>query len=116
MEEKRKLERIRVYYYLKVYDKKSGKDIGSIIDITMRGMRIISEIPFVTDNLYLFTIQLPHGYIYGESFDMEARNCWCQKKVKSKYFEAGFQFVNTKRYGVMIVKRLISDLKNNNLI
>lgn len=116
LKEKRKLERIRVYYYLKVYDRNSRQDVGSVIDISMKGMKLISEIEFTPKSLHLFSIRLPNGYIYGDEFDIDAEVRWCNKQDDVRYYETGFQFVNSAKHGIMVVKNLISDFKNNNLI
>ena len=114
MEEKRTIERIRCYYYLKVYAKDTKKDIGSVIDISTKGMRLVSETPFEVNSPYQFTVKLPEGYILGDKFDIDAAARWCNKT--ETFYETGFEFVNAERKGVIYVKSLISDFKNNQLL
>ena len=116
MEEKRSIERIRCYYYLKVYNKDSNEDIGSVTDISAKGMRLVSENPFQLDTLYHFKIKLPEGYILGDAFDIDAEARWCNKNEKEMFYESGFEFVNAERKGVIYVKTLISDFKSNKLL
>ena len=116
MEEKRSIERIRCYYYLKVYNKATKDDIGSVTDISTKGMRLVSENPFPLDSLYHFTVKLPEGYILGESFDIDAEARWCNKNEDEIFYESGFEFVNAERKGVIYIKSLISDFKNNKLL
>ncbi len=114
--ERRTLERIRCYYYLKVYNKDNNQDIGSVIDISRKGMRLISEIPFTADSHYHLTIKLPKGYIHGYSFDIDAEARWCEKKEDDDYYEAGFKFINAKKSGIVFIKMLIDDFKSNDLL
>lgn len=116
MEEKRCIERIRCYYYLKVYNKESKEDIGSITDISAKGMRLVSENPFQLDTLCHFKIKLPEGYILGDAFDIDAEARWCKRKKNEMFYESGFEFVNAERKGVIYVKTLISDFKSNKLL
>ncbi|MBN1979940.1 MAG: PilZ domain-containing protein [Chitinivibrionales bacterium] len=116
MTEKRTLERVRCYYYLKVYDKKSKKDIGSIIDISAKGMKIISENTFSVNEAYELRIKLPQGYIYGDYFDIRAETRWCKKNEQENYYEAGFKFLSEAHKGIYVIKMLIEDFKSNNLL
>ena len=116
MEEKRSIERIRCYYYLKVYNKASKEDIGSITDISLKGMRLVSENPFQLNSLLNFTVKLPEGYILGHSFDIDAEVRCCNKNKDEMFYESGFEFVNAERKGVVYIKSLVSDFKKNKLL
>jgi len=118
MQEKRSIERIRCYYYLKVYDKESKADVGSVVDISMKGMRLVGENQFPPDVTYRFLVKLPKGYILGDSFDINATARWCNKsEEKNKtYYEAGFEFAEAERKGVIFLRSLLNDFKSNNLL
>lgn len=119
MQEKRKFERIRCYYYLKVYDKASMADVGSVVDISMKGMRLIGENQFPPDDRYRFLVKLPKGYILGDSFDIDATVRWCNKNEDAEnrlYYEAGFEFVDAERKGVIFLRSLLNDFKSNDLL
>ncbi len=116
MKERRYLERIRCYYYLKVYNKETEKDIGSVVDISLDGMRLISESQFTQESPYNFIIKLPKGYVRGYSFDIEAEMRWCKKGDGENFFEAGFKFINADKSCITFLQMLISDFKNNDLL
>src|SRR3990167_5248327 len=46
--EKRVIKRHQLRYYLKVYNRKTGKPIGYIVNISTEGMRLVSHIPLLT--------------------------------------------------------------------
>ncbi len=118
--EKRSIERIRCYYYLKVYNKESKADVGSVIDISAKGMRLIGEDKFLSDTRYQFMVKLPKGYILGDSFDINAKVRWCHKKdmenISKEYYEAGFEFVDADHKGIVFMQTLLNDFKSHNLI
>lgn len=116
MTEKRTLERVRCYYYLKVYDKSNKTDIGSIIDISPKGMKIISESAFSEGEALELRIKLPQGYIYGDYFDLKAEIRWCKKNEQEGYFELGLKFLSEAHKGIYVIKMLIEDFKSNNLL
>ena len=113
---KRTLERVRCYYYLKIYDKASQKDIGSVIDISQKGMKIITENKFGDNEISEFKIKLPQGYIYGDCFDIKCQVRWCHFNENEQYFETGFKFLSEAHKGIYIIKMLIEDFKSNNLL
>ncbi len=118
--EKRSIERIRCYYYLKVYNKESKADVGSVIDISAKGMRLIGEDNFSSDTRYQFMVKLPKGYILGDSFDINAKVRWCHKKdmdtISKEYYEAGFEFVDADHKGIIFMRTLLNDFKSHHLI
>lgn len=116
MNEKRKFERIRCYYYLKVYDRDTRKDIGSVIDISTNGIKIIGEGPFTANTMYHFSIHLPKGYMSGNSVEMNAEARWCNKNPEENYYEAGFKFSHANKSGIICIKSLINDFKSNELL
>lgn len=116
MQEKRSIDRIRCYYYLKIYDKNSKTDVGSVIDISTKGLRVISDNEFKSKTPFEFTIKLPKGYILGDAFDINAKCRWCSKQNNENFYEAGFEFINADKKGVIYVKTLINDFKNHNLL
>ena len=90
MKERRYLERIRCYHYLKVYNQ-----------IQINSLQLC---------------KLPKGYIRGYSFDIEADMRWCRKGEEENFYEAGFKFINAEKSCVTFLQMLISDFKNNDLL
>lgn len=103
---------------MKVYDKESKADVGSVVDISTKGMRLVGETRFPRDEIYHFLVKLPKGYILGDSFDISAKARWCNKNEEENntYFEAGFEFANAERKGIIFLKSLLNDFKSNDLL
>ena len=90
--------------------------MGSITDISLKGMRLVSENPFPLNSICHFTVKLPEGYILGDSFDIDAEARWCNMNEDEMFYESGFEFINAERKGIIYVKSLISDFKSNKLL
>jgi hypothetical protein len=118
LREKRCIERIRCYYYLKTYNRNSGEELGSIVDISMKGMQIVSENSFEIDTLYNFKVKLPKGYILGDAFAIDAYARWCKENEEggTAFYQAGFEFADFERKGVIFLRTLINDFKENDLL
>ncbi len=114
--ERRNLDRLKLFYYLRVYDRTSQELKGSVVDISPKGMRLISDTEMKTDTIYFFKILLPEGSIFGDSMAIDARCRWCNEDHANKSFESGFEFVTTAGSSVYVVKALIEDLHKNNML
>ncbi len=116
MEEKRSLKRVEPYYYLRVYDGDTKEYVGSVIDISKKGMKLLSERPFVVESVYHLRLPLPEDSIFGDSMKVEAKTCWCTPLKGSTGYETGFEFEKPVNDGVFAIEAIIRDLKKENLI
>ena len=114
--ERRNIKRLKLVYYLQVYDRKTRALLGSVADISPQGMRLVSEKYFPPESVLAMSILLPEGSIFGESVEVDSRCRWCTEDRENASFESGFEFVKTADSGVFVVKALIDDLQKNNMI
>jgi len=114
--ERRNIKRLKLVYYLQVYDRSTQAPIGSVVDISPQGMKLVSEKYFPPESVFGMSIFLPEGSIFGESVEVDGRCRWCTEDSESASFESGFEFVKTADSGVFVVKALIDDLQKNNQI
>jgi len=114
--ERRNLDRLKLFYYLRVYIQSSRELIGSVVDISMQGMKIISEKSFALESRFSFSILLPEGSILGESISLEAQCRWCKDASLEGSYEAGFEFTEKVDSGIFVVKALIADLQKNKML
>jgi sporulation protein YlmC with PRC-barrel domain len=108
--ERRNLDRIKLFYYLRVYDRDTGEFVGSVFDLSVQGMKLVSERLFTVQSLYYLKILLPEGSILGESIDIDAQCRWRSDGDQINTFEAGFEFVKKVDSGIYIIKNLIEEL------
>jgi hypothetical protein len=115
-DEKRSLKRVEPYYYLKVYDGDTKKYVGSVIDISKKGMKLLSERPFALNTVYRLRLPLPEDSIFGDTMRVEARACWSTPLKSSTGYETGFEFEQPVTDGVFAIESILRDLKGNKLI
>ena len=108
--ERRNLDRIKLFYYLRVYDRDTREFAGSVFDLSIQGMKLVSERLFTVQSLYYLKILLPEGSILGESIDIDAQCRWRSDGDQKNTFEAGFEFVKKVDSGIYIIKNLIEEL------
>jgi hypothetical protein len=114
--ERRNISRLKLFYYLRVYDRATKAPIGSVVDISSQGMKVIGDKYFLPESVCSFTIFLPEGSILGDSIEINGRCRWCKEDKGNASYESGFEFVTKADSGVFVVKALIDDLQKNKLL
>lgn len=115
-EDKRSLKRVEPFYYLRVYDGDTKEYVGCVIDITKKGMKLLSERPFAVSKAYRLRLPLPEDSIFGDAMKVEARACWSTPLKESTGYETGFEFEQPVNDGIFAIESIIRDLKKDNLI
>ncbi|MBD3343808.1 MAG: hypothetical protein GF401_01945 [Chitinivibrionales bacterium] len=111
MKDQRAYERIRCSHYLKVYEQKSGKCIGSIFDISKRGIRVVHDHPLDDRKTIDLKIHLPEEGILGDSISIIAEKRWTKTRREDGAHETGFEIVGEINSGLYSVQTLVNDLK-----
>jgi hypothetical protein len=111
MDERRCLERLKPYYYLRVYDEKTDDYVGSVVDITIRGMRLLAEYPFEAKSRYHFAMRLPPEGFFGDTVRIGAYCRWSRRSRDESAFEGGFEFSGNVDEGIHTLRALVRDLQ-----
>lgn len=92
--EKRVIQRHHLRYFLCVYNRKTGKPIGYIVNISREGLRLVSHIPLLTHSVFQFRIKLPREIEGARNIDFDALSCWCRPDVSPDCFDTGFKLID----------------------
>jgi hypothetical protein len=111
MDERRSLERLKPYYYLRVYNVDTHRYVGSVVDISLKGMRLLSDMPFDSGKHYNFRMRLPEDSFFGKTVTVAAKSRWCKPTDAPQSFESGFEFPGDVGPGILTIKALLDDLK-----
>jgi hypothetical protein len=108
MQQKRKLKRIHLIYYLLVFDTTTDKLIGHIVDITTKGVKLMSRTEITPGIIYTFKMILPEGLEESsKEVFFEAKSIWCKDKMYSDFYGSGFEYHNIAEDDIQIIKRLV---------
>ncbi len=105
----RREDRRHLIYYLKVENRDTNELIGRIVDITSKGLLLISrdriepqlEIPVrieLGDELF----EQVHGHL-----ELNIRCRWSKEDINPDYFVNGFEFIDQTREKEAIIRSLI---------
>lgn len=109
LQDKRKLKRRHLIYYLRVFSMPGAELLGHLVDITPEGVMIIGEKPVPAEQDFVLHMDLPAEIMGKESIEFKARSRWSRKDVDPTFYGTGFQLVDVSAEDVRIIKRLIKD-------
>ena len=105
----RKHVRKNLIYYLRVMDRRTGKLLGRLADITTEGMMLISEEPISPGNIYDVVMALPSQMNLERPISFRLESVWWKKDVNPDFYAAGFKFIDPSLADVKVVEDLIED-------
>ncbi len=109
MDEKRKLKRRHLIYYLRIYSGKSKTPLGFLVDIHSEGIMIISEKEIKTGKQFDLKMDLPKSAGEKKSVLFKTKSIWCTKGVNSDLYETGFEFVNISEKDLQMIDNIVYD-------
>lgn len=102
----RRLSRIKITYYLRVFDADDDRLVGHVADISVEGMMLVSDRPIPTDRRFHLWMEIPGEGHERERVYIEADSVWSRQDANPDFYDIGFSLVDPPRP----VVRRITDL------
>jgi len=110
MSERRKIERKYLIYYLRVFDRNTNLFMGNLVDITTKGLMMMSETPIKPNTVFTMAMDLPepiHGIHGSKKVTFDAKSIRCEQDSNPAFYNTGFQFVTIDDEDVETIQTLI---------
>jgi hypothetical protein len=105
----RREDRRHLIYYLKVENRNTNELIGRIVDITGKGLLLISPNKIATQLEIPVRIELGDelfAQIHGH-LELNIRCRWSKEDINPDYFVNGFEFINQTKGQEAVIRNLI---------
>lgn len=109
MDDRRHLKRRHLLYYLRVFERRSGEQLGSLVDITPDGVMLISPEPIPSGRDFALRMHLPAGITRDNRVDLDARSIWTRPDVNPDFHVTGFQLLGVVPSCLHAIEQLIED-------
>lgn len=109
--DKRQGSRPNLMTYLEVRCAETGRSVGRIVDLTTRGMRLITEEVLELETEFHLVIPLDNGARAAEELRIDARCMWVGHDVNPDLHCAGFEFLHVRPRQEALLARLIHTQK-----
>jgi len=107
MQERRKHPRKDLPLFANVYDSKSGRIIGTLLNITLEGAMVLTESKIDQNNVMELHIKLPDNFVKKQELVFTANSRWCAPDINPEYFDVGYQFANVSEEDGHIIQAII---------
>jgi hypothetical protein len=107
MQERRKYPRKDLLLFANVYDSKSEKIIGTLLNITLEGAMVLTESKIDQNNEMELHIKLPENFVKKHELIFTANTRWCAPDINPEYFDVGYQFANVSEEDRNIIQAII---------
>lgn len=107
MDEQRRAERFQISFFLKIFNRDSNEAMGHLLDISVSGMRVLSDRPVDKGTEYSLYIDLRSMKNFGCEVKLNALCVWTNEDPDSGAFNCGFQFQNISQNEVDIIQKII---------
>jgi hypothetical protein len=108
MKKERKLPRRHLIYYLRVFDRQSGEQVGSLVDITTEGLMLVSEKPLQPHKTYHLRMDLPTEVCGKERLDFDAVCMWSNNDINPLFYDNGFMLPDVNSQEALCIEDLIT--------
>ena len=89
-EERRTYDRYSVNFYLRVIDLDSDTLLGSIVDISLSGMRLVSEVPLPVGKTCHVRLDIALGEDDKEQVVFDTTSIWTREDLIPGQYESGW--------------------------
>lgn len=88
--ELRQLKRRHLIYYLEVFDQATGKLLGHLVDLTVKGMKLISKEEIAPGQTFSLRMMMPEEYCPEREVHFTTTSTWCSEDVNPDFYATGF--------------------------
>ena len=109
MVEKRKTKRRYLLYYMRVYDVTTRQQIGNLVDITPRGIMVVSEHPILKGQVTRLRMELTADVSDRPFMEFSVRSRWCKPDINPNMYNTGFEILQLPPEDAKIILRIIKE-------
>lgn len=107
--ELRQVERRHLVFYLRVFDGMSNRVLGHIVDISSKGVMLISDDPIPVNEIFRLRMRLPSQIANKDELIFDAASRWCKQDANPDFYITGFQIDDVDEEIAKFILSLIDD-------
>lgn len=107
--EMRQVERKYIVFYLRVFDGMSRKVLGHLVDISEKGIMMISDTPIEVNESFRLRMSLPAQLKDSSEVLFTATSRWCKQDENPDFYLSGFYLHDLEVETENVIRRLIVD-------
>ncbi len=109
MEEKRRTTRRYLLYYMRIYDVSTRQQIGNLVDITPRGIMVVSDHEIEVGTVSRLKMELTAEVAEKPFMEFSVRSKWCKPDINPHMFNTGFEIMDLSPEDAKIILRIVDE-------
>ncbi|MGB3622686.1 PilZ domain-containing protein [Ketobacter sp. MCCC 1A13808] len=105
----RSVPRRHLIYYLRVFNAESGGLIGNLVDISTKGIMVVSDRKLESGLLFRLRMVLPDTVEGSKEVEFDAETRWCRSDANSDFYDTGLELIDPTNEFLDAVDRLVED-------
>ncbi len=107
IQNRRKINRRYLLYFVRVYDAATRQQIGNLVDITPQGAMIVSQDPIPADQDVRLRLELTTDVADKPFLEFPARSIWCHPDLEPSLHNTGFEILELTPEDARIIQKII---------
>jgi hypothetical protein len=108
MPDKRKMPRRKFSFYMRALDDKTEETVGHLVEVSARGMRLETTVPFPLGMTYNVHMELTPDVSDKLFMFVSIRTIWCKiDEIMPNLYRVGFEIANISPHDHEIYQRLL---------
>lgn len=109
-ENRRRMQRRHLLYYLRVFDTGTGAMLGHIVDINTGGFLLLSEAPIPVGTVYHLSMTWVDEEERKRELRFAAESVWGKHDVNPDFWDTGFRLTETTPDELQEIRAVIDDI------
>jgi hypothetical protein len=107
MSEQGREDRYHAEHFVGIYGTETGGLIGCLLDLSVKGMRLICQDEIIVNELHKLTIDIPRCVSKIGRIKVKAICVWCSKE--DQHYSAGFKFEDIDPKSIKAIENLLHE-------
>jgi hypothetical protein len=109
MQERRRQDRKYLTYFSRVVDRKTGRLVGYMADLTTGGALMIADRALPIGTMLYLRMDLPSGFANKDHLEFNAKVVWHRPDDDPDFYKTGLQLLEIEWEDLAIIERVLSD-------
>ena len=109
--DRRRQARWNLKVHLRVFDQDSDHILGHVVNLTLKGMTLVSNKPLPTEKNFYLGLEIPTQGNEGERIIIKALSVWSNKPEGQNYYLNGFHLFRMPDQTMATIQKIIEALK-----
>lgn len=107
MQNRRKINRRYLLYFVRAYDAVNLQQIGNLVDITPQGAMIVGQEPILEGRTIRLRLELTSEVADKPFLEFQTRSKWCHPDLDPSLYNIGFEILELSSEDSRIIQKIV---------